>query len=148
MEILETGEKLEGEEYQFREVGYGIVAKDGKFLVVFSTKDRNISLPGGGIEEGESPEESIKREFEEEAGYKVESAEEFVQVHSYWNFQTGKCVERFAHFFIITVDESSKTTPTEDWHTRLYVDYEDAIGVIPFPYQKAAIEYYLNKFKN
>lgn len=32
----------------------------------------------------------------------------------------------------------------EDWHTRLYVDFEEAIGVIPFLYQKAAIEYFLN----
>ena len=51
-------------------------------------------------------------------------------------------------FFLVFVDERFKTTPTENLHTRLYVDLEDAQNVVPFPYQKDAIEYYLNKFKN
>ena len=147
MEVLETGEKLEGAEYGYREICFGIAEKDGRFLVVFSGKDRNISLPGGGIEEGETPLEAVHREFMEEAGYKLKAAEELVDVHSYWNFKTGKCVERFAHIFVVEIDEDSKTTPIEDWHTRLWVDMEDANNVIPFPYQKAGIEYYLSKFK-
>lgn len=147
MEVLETGEKFEGEEYEYREVSFGIAEKEGKFLVVFTAKDRNVSLPGGGIEKGETPLEAVKREFYEEAGYKIKSAKEFVRVHSYWNFQTGKRVERFAYFFIVEVDESSKIAPIEDWHTRLYVELEDATNVIPFPYQKAAIEYYLKNLK-
>lgn len=145
MEILETGEKLEGEEYQYREICFGIVEQNGRFLVVFSGKDRNISLPGGGIEEGESLEESINREFMEEAGYKIKSAKPLVDVHSYWNFQTGKRVERLAHIFVVEIDEDSKTTPIEDWHTRLWVDVNDANNAIPFPYQKAGIEYYLKQ---
>lgn len=148
MEILEIGEKLEGAEYGYREVCYGIVVKDNRFLVVYSAKDRNLSLPGGGIDDGETPLDAIRREFVEEAGYKVKLATELVQVHSYWNWRNGNHVERFAHFFVVEVDESSKSTPTEDWHTRLYVDFEDANNVIPFPYQKAAIEYYLKNFKN
>ena len=147
MEILETGEKLPGEEYDYREVCFGIVERDGKFLVVFSAKDRNVSLPGGGIEKGETPEQAIYREFLEEAGYKVKSAEEVVRVHSYWNFQTGKRVERFAYIFAVEVAEESKMTPIENWHTRLWVETADANNVIPFPYQKAGIEYYLSNFK-
>lgn len=147
MEVLETGEKLPDTEYQYRVICFGIVEKEGKLLVVFSGKDRNISLPGGGIEEGETPLQAIHREFVEEAGYKIKSAKELVDVHSYWNFQTGKRVERYAHFFVVEVDEDSKTTPIEDWHTRLLVDFEDANNVIPFPYQKAAIEYYLKNYK-
>lgn len=147
MELLKTGEKLPDVEYQFREVCYGICVIDEKILVVYSEKDRNLSLPGGGIEQGESLDVAINREFVEEAGYKLKSAEEIVQVHSYWNWANGRRCERLAHIFVVDVDKSSKTEPTENWHTRLLVDFEDASKVVPFPYQKAGIEYYLSKFK-
>ena len=145
MEVLEIGEKFENAEINYRENAFGIVEKNGYFLMVYTSKDRNHSLPGGGVESGETPEEAIKREFVEEAGFKVKSAEEIVQVHCYWHMRDGRQVERFSHIFKIEVDESSKMNPLEDWHTRVYVDVKDAVDLTPFPYQKAGIEYYLKK---
>ena len=148
MEILEVGEKLEGKHYDFRKLCFGIVEKDGQFMMVYTHKDRNHSMPGGGVEEDETPEEAIKREFLEEAGYEVESAEELVQVHCYWNLKDGQITrERFAHIFVVKLKEETKQTPLEDWHIRVYVDKEDAAELTPFPYQKAGYEYYLKNFK-
>ena len=148
MEILEVGEKLEDRTYDFRKVCFGLVEKNGQFMLVYTHKDRNHSMPGGGIEEGETPEEAIRREFLEEAGYEIESAEELVRVHCFWNWRDGKTgCERYAHIFVVKLKEETKQTPLEDWHTRVYVDSKDVIDLIPFPYQKAGIEYYFNKFK-
>ena len=148
MEILEVGEKLEGKHYDFRNLCFGLVEKDGQIMMVYTHKDRNHSLPGGGIEEGETPAEAIKREFLEEAGYEIESAEELVQVHCYWNLKDGQITrERFAHIFVVKLKEDSKQTPLEDWHIRVFADNNDAIELTPFPYQKAGIEYYLKNFK-
>ena len=148
MEILQVGEKIEGKEYHYRENSFGIVdMHNGKLMMVYTEKDRNHSLPGGGIEPGETPLQAIKREFIEEAGLKVKKAEEIVQVHCFWNnHKKLNFVERFAHIFLVEVDENSKTNPLEEWHTRVYVDKNDASSLTPFPYQKAGIEYYLNNF--
>ena len=147
MEILEVGEKLDGKEYPYRKTCFAIIDCGDKFMLVYTEKDRNHSLPGGGIEEGETPLEAIKREVIEEAGCKIKKAEEIVQVHCYWNWKNGlKNLERFAHIFVVEIEEEM-ITPLEDWHTRVYVDKKDAINLIPFPYQKAAIEYYLKNLK-
>lgn len=147
MEVLEIGEKLEDKEYPFRRNCFAIIDCGDKFMLVYTEKDRNHSLPGGGIEEGETPLEAIKREMIEEAGCKIKKAEEIVRVHCYWNWRNGKAnLERFSHIFVVEIEEEMQP-PLEDWHTRVYVDKKDAINLIPFPYQKAGIEYYLNKFK-
>jgi len=149
MELLEIGEKLEGKEYNYRETCFAIIEQGDKFLLVYTSKGKNYSLPGGGIESGETPIEAIKRELIEEAGCKLVSAEEIVQVHCYWNWRDGKThVERFAHIIKVVIDEDALMSPLENWHTRVYVDKKDAINLVPFPYQKAGIEYYLNNLKN
>ena len=47
----------------------GIVIKDGKILMIHSLKYDYYKLPGGGIEKGESYEEALIREVNEESGY-------------------------------------------------------------------------------
>jgi len=64
----ETGEKREnaGE----RKCTYGIIENDkGEVLLQFLKQYKRWTLPGGGIEEGESNEEGLLREIREETGY-------------------------------------------------------------------------------
>lgn len=50
-----------------------VVAHEGRYLVVRETKHgQRWYLPGGGVEEGESPRDGCKRETLEEAGVRVE----------------------------------------------------------------------------
>lgn len=65
------GARQEGIAYLEREGAYGIAFKDGHVLI---EKARlGYFLPGGGIEEGESPEEALVREMLEETGYELAS---------------------------------------------------------------------------
>ena len=55
-----------------RDRSQAFVCREGKILLVEHIfRGRNFyNLPGGGIEEGETPEEAALRELEEEAGVK------------------------------------------------------------------------------
>lgn len=54
---------------------YGVAFSGPRFLMVFNTKRNGWEMPGGTMEEGESAEEAVKREFLEEAGYDIEVME-------------------------------------------------------------------------
>ena len=46
----------------------GVIIQDNKYLAVKEAKDWYWKLPGGGIEDNETPEAALIREFEEELG--------------------------------------------------------------------------------
>ena len=56
-----------------------IVFKNDKVLLVYSKKYNYYKFPGGGIENGEKPEDALIREVREETGYQIiaESIEEY-----------------------------------------------------------------------
>lgn len=56
---------------------YGVIVKDGKVLLVKKSRGAYIGkydLPGGSLEHGEKPIETLKREIMEEVGAVVKSA--------------------------------------------------------------------------
>lgn len=62
-----------------KELGYitpklgvnGIIVSDNKILLEKRSDDKKWGIPGGWVEVGESPQESLKREFLEETGLKI-----------------------------------------------------------------------------
>lgn len=69
----------------------GIVQREDGKIAVFNKKNKNeYKLPGGGIEEGETPEEAFKREVLEETGCELENIQELgvtKELKSHENFQ-------------------------------------------------------------
>ena len=67
---VQFGELVPGQVYIDRPGAYGIaICKQGSIFVV-AVGDL-LALPGGGLEKGETSEEGLTREFQEETGYRI-----------------------------------------------------------------------------
>ena len=58
--------------FSWRPATYGYLVKDNALLCIKPAWDNKYALPGGAIELGEEPIQSLKREFLEETGYRIE----------------------------------------------------------------------------
>lgn len=74
-----------------RKSARGIIFKDDGQIAIFHKKNKNeYKLPGGGIDEGETPEEAFKREVLEETGSKIKDLQLIgitEELKSFDNFQ-------------------------------------------------------------
>lgn len=66
-----------------REGCRAIIVKDNKVLLSWEERKDVYMSPGGGLEAGETLEECVIRELQEEAGYKVKPIKAFVKVKEY-----------------------------------------------------------------
>ncbi|MGP3735874.1 NUDIX hydrolase [Streptomyces sp. GDS52] len=60
---------------KLRVAAYAVVVRDGQLLLARSPVpggDPEWVLPGGGMEHGEDPYDTVRREVEEETGYRIE----------------------------------------------------------------------------
>lgn len=73
-----------------------IIEKEGKILLVKDTKGV-WELPGGRIEHGEDPKDSLLRELNEELGWSKIVVHEVIDI---WSF-TSKIEDRQNHFIIL-----------------------------------------------
>ena len=67
-----------------REGNRAIIVKDGKILLTHELNSGWWVLPGGGTEEGETPEECVIREVEEETGYLVRPLRRLLFMREYY----------------------------------------------------------------
>lgn len=136
---------------EYRKTCYGIVRQDDKFLLSYNHIIEEYSLPGGGVENGESLEQCIEREFLEEVGYKVTSARDFVNIDCYWLKRDGRYMQTDANFLIVEVDKNDIKQPLEEQHKAVWVSQDEIMQMILFPYQLKALEIFLSesdKFDN
>ena len=61
-----------------------LILRDGRILLSHETRSGWWLIPGGGMEEGETPEICCKREVEEETGYIVRPLREFLTLYEYY----------------------------------------------------------------
>ena len=85
-----------------------VIIRDGKILLSHETRSGWWLVPGGGIEEGETPEECCVREVEEETGYIVQPIQEFLILYEYYE----EC-RYISHYFICKVSGCGQINLTE-----------------------------------
>ncbi len=140
------GEKFKDKKFDFRETCFGICEQDGKILLTKKLKNNEISLIGGGIEDNESKEECLKREFLEESGYIVKDIKNLCTIDCFWLADGKWPMESLANIFIVEVLKNN-IEPTEKGHVPLWISIEDCTKTLLLPYQIEAIKKYIN-YKN
>lgn len=143
VEKIVIGKKEIGKDYGFRETCFGIVVKDN--MLYCTKKGEDLSLIGGGIEHGEDHIDCLKREFKEEAGLTIISAEPLCTIDCFWLTKTNKDMESLTNIYVCRVAEHVNE-PTEEESKLQIVDINNAINLLPLPYQKKAIEEYQNRY--
>lgn len=114
---------LDGKTY-YREAVRGIIIDNEEILLIYSEKNGDYKLPGGGVEEGETYEEALIREVEEEAGVRVAVDKEIFRVMEYDEGQFDDC-EVFKMLSIYYLAHVTKTLQQN------LDSYEYEMGFIP-----------------
>lgn len=92
---------------QFVSRAIGIIKKDNKILVQGRKGKNGWGFPGGSIAYLESSEETIKREFEEEIGEKVQIDKLFAIVENFFKFD-NTTVHQISFYYLLNLDNNSK----------------------------------------
>lgn len=107
-------------EYRRRDSVYALAFDaDGKIgTMKFIDVATNI-LPGGGVEEGETKEEALKREVREELGCNIENLK---LIGSFDSFNNPAKVNYLTHIYTADIyGEKGEPTPTEDYEIGLEI---------------------------
>ena len=141
------GEKLPDKEYYDREAAY-VVLTDGKLFAVVKKRSGKLFLPGGKIENEESPEACIARECMEETGIKVTVKDYFAQGERYFFHEaSNRYSHAIGHFYFS--DEFEKVSePLEEGNEVLWLPYEEAVRDMFHPHHAWAVELIKERMEN
>jgi len=101
---------------------YGVLIKDNKILMVKDPRhgSRVWELPGGGVDEGETPDQALVREFKEETGLEISDFKEFDQFIEHYYADTereGWRADR--RFYIIKSSAGQLLEEGNGWDTSI-----------------------------
>lgn len=131
--MIRIGTKIENVQYAKRDGVYAIIERENDNKIAIAT-DGDYFFLGGGIEEGETEIEALRRELIEESGYSVKNIKYFDKISSYYISQRRGALDKIATFYIAEFDEKV-TEPIEknykivwinpsEYKDKLYRDYQ------------------------
>lgn len=141
MKRIIMGEKDKSKNYDFRETCFGIVLEEEQFYC--SEKNGEISLIGGGLEDGESEIECLKREFLEESGCYIREAKKICIIDCYWITRNQKYMESLTNIYAVKVLKEKIIQPTEEGNKLVKIKKGNILEKLDLIYQRRAIEEYL-----
>ena len=103
--------------YFCRQAVRAVVVHDDKLLLVHSNKG-DYKFPGGGIEQGESHSEALKREVLEETGYHVDRVNELIGITIEKRpdkFNHRKIFEMKSHYYLCDIESNQEGQTLDDY---------------------------------
>lgn len=90
----------------------GLMIQDDKICMIFAQNQNSYSLPGGGVDAGETLEEALQREMLEETGFEIEILKELGMTIEYlYDFNV---LQMTFSYLIKPVKDTLQTNLTED----------------------------------
>lgn len=117
-----------------REAVRAVIFKDSKILMVNSNKG-DYKLPGGGVKKEENYEEALKREVEEETGYRVHQVKDEIGVIVQRNedkYEKDAIFQMTSNYYLCEVSEEKTFQRLDDYEAELefkpvWINLENAI---------------------
>lgn len=133
------GKPVEGICYRSRTGAYGVVlCEDGRTAAV--RIPTGLFLIGGGIEAGEEPEQSLRREFMEEIGYEIEVVKPLGYASGYYYSGGFQEYMHGAGYFYTVRLLQKVAEPVEKDHELVFLSPEDCVRQIGYDYQRWAVQ--------
>ncbi len=111
-----------------RAASRAVIVRDGKILLTHETVSGWWLIPGGGLEEGETPEACVIREAEEETGYRIRPLTQFLALYEYYEE-----VRYVSHYFVCEVTGKGQMKLTDAEKRRgvrpEWIDLEEAVTI-------------------
>lgn len=117
-----------GETYKLRAGVYAILPDAGQLLLTFQGSPHfQFQLPGGGIDEGESPIQALHREVFEETGWRIARPRRLGAFRRFvWMPEYGIHAEKLCHIYA-AIPVRRYGPPREEGHEAIWMDVSDAI---------------------
>jgi 8-oxo-dGTP diphosphatase len=126
---LQFGAAEPGVDYKDRPAAFGVLARDGKVALVRVTKPGMapwLDLPGGALEEGESDEEAMVREFGEETGLVVRPGALIARADQRFFRDDGDPVNNRSAIFGAELEREARGLKCEDDHELVWLETLEA----------------------
>ena len=139
------GEKIEGLPYTKRHGAYAIIEREEDNKIAIATDGEYFFL-GGGIEEGETEIEALKRELIEESGYRIKNIKYFDKVKAWADGGDRGPLDMTATIYTAQFDKKI-AEPIEKDHTVLWVTPEEYVGKMCREWQNYIIKEFIEQRK-
>ena len=135
------GKKVEELKYTKRPRAYAIIERKKDNKIAIATDGEYFFL-GGGIEEGETETQALKRELIEESGYRIKNIKFFDKVKAWADGGDRGPLDVTATIYTAEFDKKV-TEPIEKDHKILWIDPTEYKNKLYHEYQRYLLEEYI-----
>lgn len=139
------GEHLTGRVYRDRPAAFGLLVRDRRLALVRIEKPdaTYFDLPGGGVDDGESPQAAVVREFGEETGLRVAVRAPLLSADQYFLGSNGAPWNNRCRFYVLDFVEEAPSLKIEDDHTLVWLAPDAALTALRLESQAWAVAAWL-----